>query len=323
LIVASAFGFTFWRINNPAAPTFTVPTQAPRATQANPVNVGTSNISWLDLPAIERKLTLKTIIPDRPRYQILTHTVQRGDAISRIAKEFDIEPDTLLFANYEVLKDNPHGLRPGQELNIPPVDGILYQWKDGDKLEKIAVDYKAKMEDIISWPGNGFDLTNPTIKSGQLLMIPGGTRESRAQVIQTVGKSSGGSNACPGGAVSRGFFAWPGNNYLSGNDYSAGHPGIDIAGNEGDPVFAADSGVVTMSQDGFNYGYGSVIQIDHGNGFVTLYAHLSVRNVVQCQSVSGGAVIGAVGNTGNSFGAHLHFEIRAGSTPVNPWGQLP
>jgi murein DD-endopeptidase MepM/ murein hydrolase activator NlpD len=280
------------------------------------------NISWLQLPAIERKLTLKTTIPERPRYQVITRTVQRGDAISRIAKEFDIEPDTLLFANYDILEDNPDGLRPGQELNVPPTDGILYKWKDGDQIEKVAAQYKAKLEDILSWPGNNIDLTNPTVKAGEMLMIPGGTRESRAQIIQTAGK--GGATGCPAGAVTRGFFAWPAaSGVLSGNDYSAGHPGIDISATEGEAIYAADSGVVTMSLDGWNAGYGSVIQIDHGNGYVTLYAHLSQRNVGKCQSVGGGTVIGLAGNTGNSFGTHLHFEIRSGSTPVNPWDYLP
>jgi murein DD-endopeptidase MepM/ murein hydrolase activator NlpD len=116
---------------------------------------------------------------------------------------------------------------------------------------------------------------------------------------------------------------WPaGNRFLSGNDYWSEHLGIDIAANEGAPIYAADSGVVTMASIGDNYGYGNVVQIDHGNGFVTLYAHLSQINVGLCQSIYQGQVIGASGNTGNSFGAHLHFEIRLGGARVNPWDYL-
>ena len=74
-----------------------------------------------------------------------------------------------------------------------------------------------------------------------------------------------------------------------------------------------------MAQGGWNYGYGNVVQIDHGNGFVTIYAHLSSISVSQCQSISAGAPVGAAGNTGNSQGAHLHFEIRQGGSPLNPW----
>ena len=81
--------------------------------------------------------------------------------------------------------------------------------------------------------------------------------------------------------------------FLSGNDYWSGHLGIDIAAGEGQPVYAADSGVVTMAQGGYNYGYGNVIQIDHGNGYSTVYAHLSNIGVGVCQSVGQGQWIGS------------------------------
>jgi murein DD-endopeptidase MepM/ murein hydrolase activator NlpD len=88
-------------------------------------------------------------------------------------------------------------------------------------------------------------------------------------------------------------------------------------------VYAADSGVVTMAQGGYNYGYGNVIQIDHGNGYSTLYAHLSQINVSVCQSVYAGQLIGLAGSTGNSTGAHLHFEVRENGGFINPWYVLP
>ena len=152
---------------------------------------------------------------------------------------------------------------------------------------------------------------------------PTRTPLSQPLFIQTVTKESagGGGNACGGGYQSQGFFIWPtGARYLSGYDFGQnGHNGIDIFATEGTPVFAADNGVVTMAQGGWNYGYGNVVQIDHGNGFVTIYAHLSVIEVSMCQAVGAGQVIGAAGNTGNSFGAHLHFEVRKGGGNINPW----
>ena len=78
-----------------------------------------------------------------------------------------------------------------------------------------------------------------------------------------------------------------------------------------------------MAQGGWNYGYGNVIEINHGKGFVTLYAHLSAILVGKCDNVGAGQVIGSAGNTGNSFGTHLHFEIRLNGTHVNPWDYLP
>jgi murein DD-endopeptidase MepM/ murein hydrolase activator NlpD len=318
VLVAGMLGFAYTRMQKPSV-VAAAPAGEPvsQGSQASPV----ANISWLQQPAVGRRLKLKTIIPERPRYEPVLHTVQRGDSITAISREFGIEPDTLLFANYDVLEDNPHGLRPGQELNVPPTDGILVKWKNEDTVDEVAAEYEASPEDILAWPGNKIDLTDPQIEIGQLVMIPGGTRESLAEVIQTAGSPT--ANGCPAGAVSRGFFGWPAaNQFVSGNDYSSGHPGIDIAAREGDTIFAADSGVVTMSQDGWNAGYGSVIQIDHGNGYVSVYAHLSVRNVSKCQSVFGGQAIGAGGNTGNSFGAHLHFEIRLNGSHTNPWSSL-
>ena len=323
VIVAGLLGFVFLRTLKPAVVATPAATAA-SSTDPQPTDPAAA-VSFLQQPAIERRLTLKTIIPARPRFDPLVKTVQRGDSVTALAKKFGISADTLLFANYDTLQDNPDGLRAGQELNIPPTDGILYQWKDGDTVESIAAKFDAKADDILNWPGNNIDLTAPTIKTGQWIMVPGGSRASLAQTIQTA--SSGGgtlASGCAPGAVGRGFFSWPANNhFLSGNDYSSAHQGIDIAANEGNAVYAADSGVVSMSQDGWNYGYGSVIQIDHGKGFVTLYAHLSLRIVQMCQSVFGGQMIGSAGNTGNSFGAHLHFEIRLNGAHVNPWSYLP
>ena len=284
-----------------------------------PVEIGANN-------AIRRKITLKTVIPsDRQNSKIQKYTVARGDSTFSISEEFNIEPETILWANYDTLQDNPDSLRVGQELNIPPVDGIYYKWKEDDTLESIANEFEADPEDILNFPGNDVDLTNPTFEAGDYVMVPGGSREFIQWFINVPSTSSGSSSSsCPGGAVGSGAFVWPTfNHYLSGNDYWSGHLAIDIAADTGASIYAADSGVVTMAQGGYNYGYGNVIAIDHGNGYSTLYAHLSQINVYPCQSVSAGAVIGYSGNTGNSFGAHLHFEVLYGGAYVNPWGVLP
>jgi murein DD-endopeptidase MepM/ murein hydrolase activator NlpD len=129
--------------------------------------------------------------------------------------------------------------------------------------------------------------------------------------------------SCTDGPVGSGVFVWPADNhFLSGNDYSDTHPGIDIAAGEGSPVYAADSGVIiAMGNDEF--GYGNIIQIDHGNGYSTVYAHLSDIEVVMCQAVEAGQRIGAAGSTGNSRGPHLHFEVIQDNRYMNPWSVLP
>jgi LysM repeat protein len=280
--------------------------------------------------AIEREIQIKTNVPaDKPRYDLEEYRVVRGDSIFAIAESFKLQPETVLWANYDVLQDDPHSLAPGMVLKIPPTDGIYYQWKENDTLESVAGEFKASVDDILNYPGNDIDLAKPEIKSGSWVMVPGGEREFVQWLVPTVatgasGTSSTSQSACAGGAVGGGGFVWPADsNFLSGNDYWSGHLGIDIAAGEGAPVYAADSGVVTMAQGGYNYGYGNVIQIDHGNGYSTVYAHLSTIGVGVCESVGAGQWIGGAGNTGNSQGAHLHFEVRQGGGFINPWFVLP
>ena len=94
------------------------------------------------------------------------------------------------------------------------------------------------------------------------------------------------------------------------------HNGMDIASNMGTTVYAADGGKVVLAE--WYGGYGNCIMIDHGNGYKTLYGHLSSIGVSDGQRVSQGAVIGAVGSTGNSTGPHLHFEVYANDSRIDP-----
>ncbi|MGZ6997616.1 MAG: peptidoglycan DD-metalloendopeptidase family protein [Acidimicrobiia bacterium] len=98
------------------------------------------------------------------------------------------------------------------------------------------------------------------------------------------------------------------------------HTGIDIGAGYGAPVRAAATGTVVVA--GVISGYGNAIVIDHGNGLATLYGHLSRFSVHQGVHVTVGQTIGAVGNTGNSTGPHLHFEVRINGTPVDPMPYL-
>jgi murein DD-endopeptidase MepM/ murein hydrolase activator NlpD len=280
--------------------------------------------------SIEREIQLKTNIPaDKPRYDVEEYRVVRGDSVFAIAESFKIKPETILWANYDVLQDSPDSLRPGQILKIPPTDGIYYQWKENDTVESVASEFKTSVDSILNYPGNDIDLTDPKIDSGSWVMLPGGEREFVQWLVPTIAKGASGTsstsqNACAGGAVGGGGFTWPADShFLSGNDYWSGHLGIDIAAGEGATVYAADSGVVTMAQGGYNYGYGNVIQIDHGNGYSTVYAHLNAIFVGVCQSVGAGQQIATSGNTGNSQGAHLHFEVRQNGGFINPWFVLP
>jgi LysM repeat protein len=285
------------------------------------------------LQAIPRHLKLHTTIPDRPAEKVRDYTVDTGDSVFGIASEFNIKPETVLWANYDLLNDNPDMISVGMDLKIPPVDGVYYQWQAGDTIESVAARFDAKPEDILNWSENNIDLSDPSIEPGTWILIPGGHREFRQWIIPTiprgragVSKSLYGSGTCGGGyegAYGFGTFIWPaGNHYLSGNDYWSGHLGIDIAAGEGAPIYAADSGVVVFAGWALG-GYGNMVMIDHGNGYQTLYAHLSSVSVSCGRSVAQGNTIGYAGSTGNSTGAHLHFEVRYQGGFVNPWYVLP
>jgi len=332
VIVLSLLGFVYLKSPLLDDPQIAVIETLPPAEEETAATVTLPDVEFLDsADGISRKVYLQTNMPDRPQYDPIVYTVVRGDSVFGIADKFSLKPESLLASNFLVLKDDPHSLRVGQVLIIPPVDGVYYQWEDGDTLESVADDFDVESGAILDWIGNRLDLTEPKVQPGEWVMIPGGSRDFVIPILQpTVYRSSSGGGSttttCKGGAVGSGFFQWPAaNHYLSGNDFWSGHRAIDIAAAEGTPIYASDSGVVVRADIGsYNSGYGNVIMIDHGNGYLTLYAHLSSVNVSLCQSVYAGQVIGASGNTGNSFGAHLHFEIRTSDGGfLNPWQVLP
>jgi murein DD-endopeptidase MepM/ murein hydrolase activator NlpD len=286
-----------------------------------------------DLQSIVRFANVHTDIPERASLDVQNYTVQTGDSLFGIAKSYGIKPETILYANYDVLTDSPDKLSVGQKLVIPAVDGVYYQWQPGDTLQGVADQFNAKVEDILMWPANHMDISSPDdVKPGTWVMIPGGTRPFRSWVVPIVARGKSGviknilgPGGCDinGGAYGSGSFVWPaGNHFLSGNDFGPSHLGIDIAAGMGAPVYAADGGVVVYSGP-IAGGYGNMVMIDHGNGYQTLYGHLSQINVRCGVNVGKGQTIALAGSTGNSTGAHLHFEVRYGGGFVNPWSVLP
>ncbi len=282
--------------------------------------------------SINRKANLDTKLPQGYRKSILDYTVEAGDSIFGISKKYEVKPESILWANYDTLNDDPHTISVGIKLKIPPVDGVLYEWQEGDNLDNIAAKFGAKKEDILLWPGNDLDMTNPVIQPGTMIMIPGGYREFRTWVVPVVASNQAGVSAkiagpgsctSQGGAVGTYSFGWPTQHpgQVTGNDYWGGHRALDMMCYEGEPIFASDSGVVIYSGP-IGGGYGNLVAIDHGNGYLTLYAHLSGFNVACGQSVYRGTPIGYCGTSGNSTGPHLHFEVRKGSGFVNPWQVL-
>ncbi len=284
-----------------------------------------------DNSQVARLADSHTQIPTRGRSEVITYTVSPGDTLFGIADKFGLKPETVLWGNYFVLKDDPHLLFPRQVLNILPVDGTYHLVTKDNTLDKVATFYGVTAQAIIDWPGNELDAQNPVLVPGSHLVIPGGHRELTAWQVPTIkrtDKTTAATNVgqCPGGysgAVGTGTFVWPANSHtLSGYDYTAIHHGLDIRAHLGDPIYATDSGVIVWAGPNA-YGYGNLIVIDHGNGWQSVYGHLSQWNVDCGQSVFQGNLIGLAGSTGNSSGPHLHFEVHYKGGSVNPWTVLP
>ena len=146
---------------------------------------------------------------------------------------------------------------------------------------------------------------------------------------QEANKGNNGS----GSTVGTGNLVWPSYcTYITSRQGPRTHPitgeyrnhgGTDIGASYGSAIYAADSGTVVRSADGWNGGWGNYVMIDHGNGMQTLYAHMSSRAVSVGQTVSRGQTIGYAGSTGMSTGAHLHFEMYINGSRIDPQTRYP
>lgn len=307
------------------SPSFSFSAQAAPQPVAPPFLQG---VEVVDKQGIQRAASLHTILPSRARTELITYTIQSGDTLFSIAEHFGLKPESVLWGNRYTIGDDPHTIYPGQILNILPVDGVLHRWTAGEGLNGVSEFYHVTPQDIINYPANHLnaatigDFSNPNIPEGTLLIIPGGKgefpdwRTPRITRQNPAIASYVGPGACTGsydGVLGTQNFSWPTSKHsLSGYDFdpSANHYAIDIGGDQGDPILAADNGVVVYA--GWNdLGYGEMVVIDHGAGWQSLYAHLATVSVECGQEVYRGDQLGTMGSTGQSTGPHLHFEMRS------------
>lgn len=259
-----------------------------------------------------------TEIPDRPRTEVVTYTVQLADTVLGIAEQFKLNPNTILWANLEDLS-KPFVMQVGEVLLIPPVDGVLHTVKEGDTVAKIAKLYKVTPEGIVGYGPNGLSSADDPLTVGAVLIVPDGDRTPPEQVVAAPSARGGSGTSAPWRAAG---FVWPAYGGLTQRFWLPAHPAIDIGASMGAPVVAADEGTV-ITAGWSNVGYGNMILIRHPDGYVTLYAHLSRIDVSYGDYVARGQRIGAVGSTGRSTGPHLHFEIQTGGRSYNPLIYLP
>jgi len=264
--------------------------------------------------AVARLAQPHTIIPERPRLDVVTYTVQAGDTVQSIATLFGLQPTTVMWAN-SAIEDAPDLLRIGQEVTILPINGVYHTVTQSDTLETIAEEYKVEPEPIATCEYNHLEPPNYLIKEGTRLIVPGGEKPYVPKVVTSY------AGAVPEGARGTGGFQWPVLGTIT-QGYWYGHRAIDVGAPTGSAVMAADGGFIGFA-GWTDVGYGYLIVVDHANGFATYYAHLSNIYVFEGQAVERGQVIGAVGSTGWSTGPHLHFEVRYYGTPQNSWAYLP
>lgn len=273
---------------------------------------------------------------NRARSEFINYTVVQGDTIDEISNRYGLESESIAWCNDRRIVQV---LRPGDVVRIPPIDGACHQvfGTREETLAGIAEQYNIEDPFIIIDSQYNRNLLPPNITpadillGGTNLLIPGGEgdvitwnagteeRDTSGNLVG-IGFANGQPGSC-GTVTPTQFVGWsnplPVGTWVRG--FYAGHSGLDLSASTGTPIYAASSGNVLFS--GFSrWGYGEAVVIEHGGTYSTLYGHMSARNVSCGQFVNIGQLIGFVGNTGNSSGPHLHFEIQVNGNAVNPGG---
>ncbi len=251
---------------------------------------------------LDSKAAASSLFTQPVTYQ--TYKVKAGDTISGIAKKFGLTNISTLISVNDI--GNVRQLGAGQKLKIPSIDGIIYTVKAGDTLEKIATSNNIKLENILDVN----ELTTETLTVGQQLFLPGvgldqKTLQSRMGELFILPISASFRWSSP--------YGWRADPFTGVQSF---HTGTDMACPEGTPILAAMSG--RIADVGYNRTYGNYIIINHGNGYQTLYAHMSKTIASKGQWVSQGTKIGLVGSTGYSTGPHLHFMVYKNGNRIDP-----
>ena len=265
----------------------------------------------------------------------VTYEVKKGDTWSQIAAKNDMTSAELLALNpgYNINK-----LQIGEVLTLSAsvpyltmtvvkqeryLDDVSYNIEYTDSADLYQGDYKVTSKgeygkaDVMAKATyvNGEE-TERTILSSVTLKEPVTEYRLRGTKARPTWMPTGSFRWPTSGRISSYF----GGRKSPGGIGSTNHKGIDIAVPRGTPIYAADGGTVTYA--GWMSGYGYLVQIDHGNGYVTRYGHNSSLTVSVGQHVYKGQQVARAGSTGNSTGNHCHFEVRYNGVAKNPLNYL-
>lgn len=283
---------------------------------ANPL-VANSGSGPTDSGVIESIITPVTLISEKPRDKIIDHEVKAGETISSIASDYAVTEETIYWENDLTAKS---AIKPGQKLKILPVPGVAHKIVPGDTIYSVAKKYRANSQAILDFPFNNIG-DNFALTTGDMLIVPDGAPPEQAKPAPVQYLAKGQKENFDIANLGSSQFGWPASGGIT-QYFSWYHPGDDIANLAGGPIRAADSGTVIVAGFVDSTGYGNRVMIDHGNGYVTLYGHLSVNYVSVGQKIAKGEVLGMMGSTGRSTGTHLHFEIRKNGVNQNPLAYL-
>ena len=232
------------------------------------------------------------------------YTVKSGETIGGITRKFGLNNISTIIAVNEI--ENVRQIFSGQKLVIPSCDGLLHAVSQGESLASISAKYSVAWEDLL----DANDLDSTELAAGQKIFIPG-AKLSRDALRKTMGETWATPLKSKWRLTSK--CGWRADPFTGVKQY---HPGMDMACPTGTPIYATMGGKVLAS--GVSRIYGNYIIIDHGNGYQTLYGHMSKRISVAGEHVSQNQKIGLVGSTGYSTGPHLHFTVYKNGKVVDP-----
>lgn len=258
-----------------------------------------------------------TQVADRTQTEV--YVVESGDTLGHIAEKFGLNLATILWANDLTYRST---INLGQEITIPPKDGVSYTVESGDTLSSIARSYSISTTEIMA--ENGLSSANK-LAIGDELFLPNAeppsttsttTTRTTATITTLFTPPEPTSTAPTTSTPSASGWVWPTDWRVITQYYGWRHTGIDVDGHYETNSYAARDGVVIYS--GWRNGYGITVEIDHGDGFMTRYAHHAQNYVSVGDVVVAGQAIAQTGTTGRSTGTHLHFEIIKGGRFLNP-----
>jgi murein DD-endopeptidase MepM/ murein hydrolase activator NlpD len=199
-----------------------------------------------------------------------------------------------------------------------PRTGVYHTVKRHQTLWRICKTYGVDMDHVARIN----HIRDPSrIREGQKVFIPGAQEPLNVDIyIDDIGGTKGRREDPKGIALAKGRFIWPVRGKVTqefGVRGTTKHDGISISAPRGTPIKASDSGKVLYSGDEIR-GYGNIVIIKHGQGFITIYAHNQTNQVAEGMMVERGQIIGRVGSTGRTSVPHLHFEIRKNNRPIDP-----